>query len=106
MILMVCLKALQSVAEGADDVVYCVIKRTINGNIKKIYRTYGNKRFQNQRDSFFVDCGATYNGTNTNNSNTVTISGGTNYTKGKPLQNCLTTSYFKHHLVLLIKMMQ
>ena len=71
------------VSEGNDDVTYCVIKRTINGASKRYVERMGTRLFATQRDNFFVDCGATYNGTNTDTNRTVTVSGGTNYTKGE-----------------------
>ena len=40
---------------------------------------------------FFVDCGATYDGTNTDTNQTVTISNGTNYTRGETVT--VTTNY-------------
>jgi hypothetical protein len=73
------------VSEGNDDVTYCVIKRTIDGDVVRYIERMGTRLFETQRDNFFVDSGATYNGTNTNGSQTVTISGGTNYTKGETL---------------------
>ena len=79
------------VSEGADDVVYCVIKRTINGVSKRYIERMGTRIYATQRDSFFVDSGSTYDGTNTDNSRTVTISGGTNYTRGESVT--VTTNY-------------
>ena len=71
------------VSEGNDDVTYCVIKRTIEGSEVRYVERMGTRLFATQRDNFFVDCGATYNGTNTDTNRTVTVSGGTNYTKGE-----------------------
>ena len=71
------------VSEGDDDVTYCVIKRTINGVSKRYVERMGTRLFSTQRDSFFVDAGSTYNGTNTDTNRTVTVSGGTNFTKGE-----------------------
>ena len=51
----------------------------------------GTRIYATQRDSFFVDCGATYDGTNTDTNQTVTISGGTNYTRGETVT--VTTNY-------------
>ena len=79
------------VSEGADDVVYCVIKRTINGATKRYRERMGTRIYATHRDSFFVDSGSTYDGTNTDNSRTVTISGGTNYTRGESVT--VTTNY-------------
>ena len=84
-------ESVASVAEGDDDVVYCVIKRTINGASKRYVERMGTRLFATARDSFFVDCGATYNGINTDTNQTVTISGGTNYTKGESVT--ITANY-------------
>ena len=84
-------ESVATVSEGDDDVVYCVIKRTINGASKKYIERMGTRLYATQRDSFFVDAGATYNGTNTNTGRNVTISGGTNYTKGESVT--ITANY-------------
>ncbi len=75
-------ESVTTVAEGSVDAAYCVIKRTINGNTKRYIERMGTRDYASQRDSFFVDSGLTYNGTNTNNSRTVTITSSGNYTKG------------------------
>ena len=75
-------ESVTTVAEGSVDAAYCVIKRTINGNTKRYIERMGTRDYTSQRDSFFVDSGLTYNGTNTNNSRTVTITSSGNYTKG------------------------
>ena len=79
------------VSEGNDDVTYAVIKRTINGQSKRYIERMGTRLFPTQRDSFFLDAGATYNGTNTDTNKTVTISGGTTYKKGESI--VVTTNY-------------
>ena len=79
------------VSEGNDDVLYCVVKRTINGATKKYVERLGTRLFEQARDCFFVDCGSTYNGTNTDTNQTVTISGGTNYTRGESVT--ITANY-------------
>ena len=84
-------ESVASVSEGNDDVVYCVIKRTINGATKKYIERMGTRLYETQRDSFFVDAGATYNGINTNTGRNVTISGGTNYTRGESVT--ITANY-------------
>ena len=73
------------VSEGNDDVTYCVIQRNINGANKRYIERMGTRLFKTQRDNFFVDCGATYDGTNTDTNKTVTISGGTTYKKGESI---------------------
>ena len=79
------------VSEADDDVTYCVIKRTINGATKRYIERMGTRLFKTQRDNFFVDAGATYDGTNTDTNKTVTISGGTTYVKGQSVT--ITTNY-------------
>ena len=79
------------VSEGNDDVTYCIVKRTINGASKRYIERMGTRLFATQRDNFFVDAGATYNGTNTDTNRTVTISGGTNYTRGESVT--ITANY-------------
>jgi len=51
------------VAEGDEDVLYCVIKRTINGVSKRYVERMASRYFTNQEDAFFVDSGLTYTGT-------------------------------------------
>ena len=75
-------ESVTTVAEGSVDAAYCVVKRTINGNTKRYVERMGTRDYASQRDSFFVDCGRSYNGTNTNNSRTVTITSSGNYLKG------------------------
>lgn len=58
------------VAEGDEDVLYVVVKRTINGSDKRYVERLHTRQFVDPADAFFVDCGATYDGTATS-----TISG-------------------------------
>jgi hypothetical protein len=50
------------VAEGAEDVLYCVVNRTINGVQKRYLEFMHTRQFATQADAFFVDCGLTYSG--------------------------------------------
>lgn len=59
-----------SVAEGAEDAVYVVVRRTIGGVQKRYIERMASRSFVSQNDAFFVDCGATYQGAPTS-----TISG-------------------------------
>lgn len=58
------------VAEGDEDFLYCVVKRTINGSQKRYIERLHSRQFIAQADAFFVDCGLTYDGAETS-----TISG-------------------------------
>lgn len=51
------------VAEGSEDRLYCVIRRTIDGNDVRYIERMSTQQFDTQADAFFVDCGATYDGT-------------------------------------------
>lgn len=55
-------ESVTTVAEGNDDVVYAVIRRTINGQSKRYVERMRTRLFDDQADAFFVDCGATYEG--------------------------------------------
>lgn len=58
------------VAEGATDVLYAVIRRTIGGSEKRYVERMRPRVFADQEDAFFVDSGLTYDG-----APTLTISG-------------------------------
>ncbi len=51
-----------TVAEGQEDVLYCVIRRTINGKSKRYVERMASRQFAEASDAFFVDCGLTYSG--------------------------------------------
>lgn len=50
------------VAEGGEDVLYVVVRRTINGQSKRYVERMASRQFVDPADAFFVDCGATYSG--------------------------------------------
>ena len=50
------------VAEGSEDRLYVVVKRTINGATVRTVERLASRQFVNQADAFFVDCGLTYSG--------------------------------------------
>jgi len=74
-------ESVATVSEGNDDVLYAVVKRTVNGNSVRYVERMGTRLFATQRDSFHVDAGATYNGVNTDPTKTVTVSG--NFLRGQ-----------------------
>lgn len=51
-----------TVAEGDDDVLYVVVKRTINSVTKRYIERLHSRQFATLADAFFVDCGLTYSG--------------------------------------------
>lgn len=50
------------VAEGGEDAVYVVVKRTIGGSTKRYVERMASRMFSDQADAFFVDSGLTYSG--------------------------------------------
>ena len=64
------------VAEGNEDHLYVVVKRTVNGNSVRYVERMSSNAFDSLEDCFFVDSGLTYDGNNTT-ATTVTVSGGT-----------------------------
>lgn len=54
------------VAEGKEDVLYAVVRRTIGGVQKRYIERLRPRAFATQADCFFVDSGLTYSGTATN----------------------------------------
>ncbi|MHB1371979.1 MAG: phage tail protein, partial [Pseudomonadaceae bacterium] len=51
-----------AVAEGDEDMLYVVVRRTINGQSKRYIERLHTRQFAVQADAFFVDCGLTYQG--------------------------------------------
>jgi hypothetical protein len=65
-----------AVAEGSEDRLYVVVKRTIGGVTKRYVERMASRQVIDLEDCFFVDSGLTYDGTNTT-ATTVTVTGGT-----------------------------
>lgn len=55
-------EAVASVPEGEEDVVYAIIRRTINGRTVRNVERMHSRTFTALKDAFFVDCGITYDG--------------------------------------------
>lgn len=65
------------VSEDAEDYLYVVVKRTIDGQTKRYVERMASRQFADPEDAFFVDSGLTYDSTPTD-----TISG-LNHLEGK-----------------------
>lgn len=50
------------VAEGAEDVLYCVVRRTINGVSKRYVERMASRQSSDPADANFVDCSLSYDG--------------------------------------------
>lgn len=59
-------KSVACAAEGAEDVLYAVVQRSINGRIVQYNERLHSRNFTEQEDAFFVDSGLTYDGAPTN----------------------------------------
>lgn len=63
-------EAVACVAEDNEDIVYCVVRRTINGSVVRYLERMHERQFSSLENCFFVDAGAEYKG-----DYTTTISG-------------------------------
>ena len=63
-------ESVASIPEGTEDVLYAIVKRTINGQAKRFVERLHTRSFDTLSDCFFVDSGLTYDG-----SATTTITG-------------------------------
>ena len=50
------------VAEGDEDALYCVVKRTIGGETKRFVERMHERQYTALGNCFYVDCGGTYDG--------------------------------------------
>lgn len=51
-----------AVTETVGDVIYAVVRRTINGATKRYVERMHTREFTTDADAYFVDCGSTYSG--------------------------------------------
>lgn len=72
------------VAEGNEDVLYTVVRRTVNGSSVRYVERMQTRQISTLENCFFVDSGATFNGTNTS-AVTMTLSGGSTWTPSEVL---------------------
>lgn len=63
-----------SISEGMEDAVYFSVQRTVNGVTKRYIERLNTRQFTSPEDAFFVDCGLSYDGRNSDLTRTVTIS--------------------------------
>ncbi len=81
------------VAEGDEDVLYVVVKRTINSVTKRYVEQFQTREISSLENCFFVDAGLTYDGNNTT-ATTVTVTGGTTWGPPESLTITATTAIF------------
>lgn len=51
-----------AVAEGEEDILYAIVKRTIGGATVRYVECFSPRFYDTASDAFFVDCGLTYSG--------------------------------------------
>ena len=83
------------VAEGNEDRLYVVVRRVVNGNTVRYIERLASRHFSSIENAFFVDSGATYDGTNTT-ATTVTVSGGTTWGPADVLTITASTPIFTY----------
>ena len=81
------------VAEGNEDVLYVIVKRLINGSYVRYIERMETREISTLDKCFFVDSGATYNGTNTT-SKTMTVTGGSTWGPADTLTITASASTF------------
>ena len=72
-------ESIACIPEGQEDVLYMVVRRNINGVQKRYIERMASRQITSIEDAFFVDCGLTYDGRNTDAAKTFTLSGGTTW---------------------------
>ena len=82
-----------AVAEGNEDALYVIVKRTIGGATKRYVERFETREITSIEDCFFVDSGLSYDGTNTT-ATTVTVTGGTTWGSGDTLTITASASTF------------
>jgi hypothetical protein len=84
-----------SVAEGSEDALYAVVKRTIGGTTKRYVERMASRQVGELKNCFHVDSGLTFNGTNTT-ATTVTVTGGTAWDSSEVLTITASGAIFQY----------
>lgn len=92
------------VPENDESVLYVVIKRSVNGYVKRYIERMETRNFAGKtvsalfksdiKDGCFLDCSSIYDGRNADTTLTMTLSGGTNWTYDETLTLTAASSYF------------
>lgn len=72
-------ESIACIPEGQEEALYMVVRRSVNGVQKRYVERMATRQFLSIEDAFFVDCGLTYDGRNTDGSKTMTLSGGSGW---------------------------
>lgn len=81
--------------EGEEDAVYTIVRRTIAGREVRYVERFASRRVTDIAiDAFFVDCGLSYDGRNTDTGHTMTLTGGVTWEVDEPLTLTSSASFF------------
>lgn len=83
------------VPEGTNDYLYLTVRRTINGRTTRYIERMASRTIDDVKDMIFMDSALTFDGRNTNDSHTQTLSGGTSWEYNEDLTLTSSTSYFE-----------
>lgn len=83
------------VPEGQEDVLYVVVKRTIAGVTKRYIERMHSRAFTDVKDVVLLDCSVSYDGRNTDEDLTVTLSGGTEWKATETLTLTASAALFE-----------
>lgn len=83
------------IPEGTEDVVYLIVEREINGATKRYVEKMGSRAVSEETlvDAAFMDSSLSYDGRNTNNAHTMTLSGSA-WTHTDTITITSSTGYF------------
>jgi hypothetical protein len=82
------------IPEGNEDVAYLVIKRTINGEERRYIEKFTSRSIIDVIDLKLLDSNLSYDGRNTDDSHTMTLSGGTTWEHHESLTLTSSASFF------------
>jgi len=96
------------ISEGEEDAAYFVVRRTINGQVKRFIERLETRLITDIREAHFVDCGLQFDGRNTG-ATTITATGGTSWDENEVLTLTASAPTFAYpatsdvgdHLVLI-----
>lgn len=92
------------IPENGEDTLYMVVKRTVNGYVKRYIERMKSRNYDivsdvdvihsDIKDAPFLDCAGVYDGRNTTSTLTMTLSGGSSWLYSETLTLTASSSYF------------
>lgn len=82
------------VPEGSDDIVYLIVRREIDGQTKRYIERMTQRRIDDIKDFVGMDSSLSYDGRNTDDSHTMTLSGGTAWDETETLTLTSSAAFF------------